>query len=125
MTGENRRQSLIEYEEKLSEVQILEMGRRMATCQLEAEKISAEAKQKAAEYKAQISDKVNEQNTLAGCIRSGVRLQTEMCDIDYNYDDGIVHFINNNGVIVKSRQMTVEERQLPLFGGKEDEQAGE
>jgi hypothetical protein len=91
----------------------------MADLELQEENIGAEQKKSTSGFKARVQDIVNERRRLARCVRDGLERKTGECSVEYDYDNGkILYREIESSIVVKERTMSIEERQLSLFGGE-------
>ena len=119
MLQDDRQTAVIDYELTLSRDELLEYGAKMADLDRQRDDLEAEGKASNAGFKARIADVETERRALSACVRSGKKKCTGECEVVYDYDDGTISYKEiESGNIVYSRKMSVEERQLSLFGGK-------
>ncbi len=113
-----RTTAIVDYELTLTKEQLLEYGKKMSELDQQEEDLSVEQKASAANFKARMSDLETERKRLSKCVRSGKEQKTGECDVSYNYEKGVIEYFEiETQVLVSSRKMTPEERQLSLFGG--------
>lgn len=115
----DRKTSVIEYEYKLTIQDLLDYGTKIANLDEEDDNVECERKSSAAGFKARLDENHTERKRLSRCVRTGIERKVGECEMLYDYDAGIVDFREiNSGIVVYSRKITADERQLNLFANE-------
>lgn len=118
---ENRETAVIEYEVKLTNADRLKIGQQLGDLDNVEDQIKTSQAAAVAGFKARLADNQAERKQLSMCLRTGLQQRVAECQVVYDYDAGLVKYVElESGQVVKTRDMSKEERQLNLFGGNED-----
>lgn len=119
MATENRETAVIDYQHELTHSEKLEIGERIGELDETQDSLEREKNLAVAGFKARLADNHAEMKRLSKCLRTGIEERTGSCNVEYDYEAGLVKFVlPDSGLCVSSRDMTTEERQLNLFGGE-------
>ena len=110
---------LVEYEHKLTDMEIQDRGGLLAQLEKNFSDIDTERKDAAASFKAKLNEIKSRIAKVALDVRNGFERNSEECDVDMDFAKGICFYVSiETGEIVHQREITKEERQLCLFGGE-------
>lgn len=117
MPTDEKPTAVIDYEYKLGLDDRVQYANRIAELDEQDDALENERKMQASSFKARIDENHSERKKLSRAIRSGGEIRSALCTVEHDYKRGIINYTEvSTGSIVKSRLMTSEEKQLPLFG---------
>lgn len=108
--------TVVKHERPLTDEDLLNMGEEIVTLDAEEDILLAGKNSAVSEWTAKIKANSARRKSVSLAYRSGVmRLETE-CRWEANFETGkIEYFSVESGELIKSRDMTNEERQMKLF----------
>lgn len=116
MPNDEKQTAVIDYDYNLTDDDKLIYGQRIAELDEQDDALENERKMQASSFKARLDENHSERKKLSRVIRTGKETKTAICNVEYDYKEGVVNFVEvATGDTVSSRPMTNEERQLPLF----------
>jgi len=121
METTSRRTTIMDYDVKLTQKDLLDNGRRISELDLQLEDLHSRQKAAAADFKAQMSANESERKALSKQIRDGKKTVTGECEVIEDFANKMIEFKSvETGKIVFSRKMTDAEYSLPACGGDEE-----
>lgn len=115
----NRETALIEYERNLTEDDIVAKAVLMADLDAEIDRIKSEKDVAVAGYNSKIKDRSSQIQKGLKVIKEGFEVIEEECTFEFLWNDGVVEYYSlETGEVVKTREITKEERQMKLFDEK-------
>lgn len=99
----------------LTSEQIAQRGQLLAACQVDIEKLKADKKDSAAEFKRKIEDLEAQAKKLSHAITAGTEEREVECDERLNLDEKIVEIVRRDtGEVVRKRRVEDEDLQPVL-----------
>ncbi len=106
----------MQWKKELSTYDLLEVGEGLVLLQKEKERVENEKSKQASKFSSLLKQIEADRVRKTRMLEEKVEHIEEECTWRMDYDNGLVHYISvANGSIVKSREMTNEERQMKLF----------
>jgi uncharacterized FlaG/YvyC family protein len=104
-----------ECDVKLTDIELLELGREMASALEQRESIKAQKKAADAGYNLQIENLDEQLERVGAKVRAGTDARFVECREDRNFRLGVVRVTRlDTGEVIRDRPMTARERQLTL-----------
>lgn len=112
-------QEIVTYPKSLTPKEVTEMKSSLSDQLIKLSRLENESDKSKTAWKAKIDPVKAQIKILVDHIRDKSRDVSEKCYKSINRINGNVDFINLDGVIVKERELTDEERQLTIGEGKD------
>ncbi len=114
--------TVIEHEFPLSEEELLQVAQQVADADLMEDQLEEEKKVVMAGWNAKVKDAKANKKRFIRLLRDKSEVRSVECSYDYDYKAGTVHFTDiSTGEEIFSREMTNDERQMPLFDESQEQ----
>jgi hypothetical protein len=118
---ENRETSLEQYARQLSDYDMVDLSERLVSLDNEEKQQIEEKSTVVSKYTAELKRIAADKQRIIHMMRTREEVVEEECYFEYDYTDGMLFYYSvATDEIVKSREITNEERQLKMFADKKE-----